>query len=173
MGKTVGFVILALLVCVPLIHAENTGNGAAQGGTPGVIVMDGLADQFEPVSFDHSMHQMIAGNCAQCHHQHPGSEEITCSGCHQMENAAFKRSVVNRFLSCSSCHGNPDPATPHIPSLKVAYHRTCFQCHRGIGNLGLDPKACAEMCHGRKPEKVSDLFRYVPLNAKLNSREAL
>jgi hypothetical protein len=31
-------------------------------------------------------------------------------------------------MSCKNCHGVFNPNMPGMPGLKVAYHRTCFQC---------------------------------------------
>ncbi len=42
-----------------------------------------------------------------------------------------------------------------MPGLKTAYHKQCFSCHRGMGNIGTDPKGCAEICHAKRAEKVS------------------
>jgi predicted CXXCH cytochrome family protein len=58
-------------------------------------------------------------------------------------------------MACKSCHSSYDPANPNMPGLKTAYHSQCFQCHRGMGNVGIDPKGCTVMCHAKKEQKVS------------------
>jgi hypothetical protein len=35
------------------------------------------------------------------------------------------------------------------PGLKIALHRTCFQCHKGMGDIGTDPKGCTQICHAK------------------------
>jgi hypothetical protein len=116
---------------------------------PGVRVLSSISDKFEPVTFDHAKHVSLAGKCDACHH-HGNGAASTCQQCHNLSPAVFKNSVAHTFLPCSSCHGSPDPGNPTMPGLKVAYHKKCFECHRGMGNVGLDPKGCTELCHAKK-----------------------
>jgi hypothetical protein len=117
------------------------------GNAPGTVVLDSLVELYGPVTFDHSMHTQIAESCVVCHHQHPVSDTAACTQCHSIDSKQYRDSVVSTFLSCSSCHDEPDTLNPDMPGLKVAYHRTCMECHRGMGNIGKSPKGCTEQCH--------------------------
>lgn len=121
---------------------------------PAVIELGSLSDRFEAVTFDHGTHTLIAGDCGVCHHEHGTNSGFPCKDCHDVAPETFRKSVSNTFMACSMCHGDFDRDMAHVPGLKAAYHRKCFKCHRGIGNLGLDPQGCTEMCHAAKsPEK--------------------
>ena len=119
---------------------------------PGTVVLDTLVNYYEPVTFDHSMHTQIAETCMVCHHQHPISDTSACTQCHSIDSKEFRDSVVSTFLSCKSCHGELDKTNPGMPGLKVAYHSTCMECHRGMGNIGKIPTGCVEQCHARKSQ---------------------
>jgi len=154
------FIVLGLCCSIVLVGLLAAGDWfkttlASASSLPGVRVLGSISDKYKAVTFDHAKHVAIAGNCAQCHHQHQDSKKLNCGDCHALGPAAFRNSVKASFLACSSCHGAPDPATPSMPGLKVAYHKQCFQCHRGLGNIGSDPKGCAELCHGKKSEKTA------------------
>lgn len=116
----------------------------------GVYKLDSIADKYAGVKFDHEKHSKLAGNCGACHHQHGNSASLPCKECHSLTPENFRNSVNNMFMACKNCHSVTDPANPGMPGLKVAYHRTCMQCHRGMGNVGTDPKGCTEMCHAKK-----------------------
>ncbi len=116
---------------------------------PGVVVLDSISNIYEPVKFDHATHSKIAEGCVTCHHEHPANAE-TCRDCHRVDEGVFKKSLSGTFMSCDSCHGKYDPETPNMPGLKVAYHRKCFQCHKGMGMIGKDPKGCTQICHAKK-----------------------
>jgi hypothetical protein len=129
-------------------------NASSESALPGMRTLGSISDQFSPVKFDHPKHVMIAGSCASCHHQHLDSKKLNCMDCHAITPTAFKNSVKHNFLACSSCHGAPNPDSPTVPGLKVAYHKTCFKCHRGMGDIGMSPKGCTEICHARKSDKI-------------------
>jgi|Deesub1362B_J571_1020462.scaffolds.fasta_scaffold00208_9 hypothetical protein len=139
--------LLAFLLC--LLPAS------VLAGGPGVLVLDSLAARYEPVVFNHEVHVLMAGQCATCHHQHPELGRARCSRCHNISSTSFKQSASWTFLPCRGCHGNYSVLNPSMPSLKVAYHRTCFKCHLGMGGIGTDPKGCTKTCHGRKTAKIS------------------
>ncbi len=120
---------------------------------PGMIVLGTLEDKYEPVEFDHLMHTFIAESCADCHHSHQRRKDLDCAGCHAIDNEQFKATVESGFLPCSMCHMGPDPENPAMPSLKVAFHKQCFSCHRDIGNIGKSPKACFQQCHALKSDE--------------------
>ncbi len=122
-------------------------------GTPETVVLDALVDEYQPVLFSHGTHAArFAGDCAFCHHQHEISGRILCGNCHNIASDSFRKAVVNSFTPCRNCHAEYNPEMPEMPSLKVAYHRKCFKCHRGMGNLGKSPAGCTEMCHAGRSE---------------------
>lgn len=122
---------------------------------PEVRILDSLKNNYAPVRFDHAMHASLAGNCAACHHEHGEGKAFRCKGCHSLGPSMFRNSVVQGFSACKTCHGEYDPGNPAMPGLKTAYHKQCFQCHRGMGNIGADPKGCAELCHAKRTDKVA------------------
>lgn len=123
-------------------------------GEDNIFKLDFISDKYETVRFNHTKHIDLAGNCGTCHHEHGDFGSLPCKNCHSLSNMAFKNSVVNGFMACKNCHGAINPDNPSLPSLKVAYHRVCFQCHRGMGGVGIDPKGCTVMCHAEKTKKV-------------------
>jgi hypothetical protein len=146
--KKIFLAILALGLCV----AASVSLGAGQ--MPGTVVLGGISDKYEPVTFDHAMHLNFMESCGQCHHQHPRASSLTCQGCHSIEKKVYRDSAaVSSFISCQSCHGQYDPGSPNMPGLKAAYHRTCFECHRGMGQLGQGPEGCTQQCHDRRAAK--------------------
>jgi len=150
MGKIIVsvFAIITCVFFVTIIYAENS-------RPPEVVKLGSLSDKYELVRFEHDKHASMAGNCGTCHHQHGNSGTLTCKECHSVTAATFKNSVVNNFMACKNCHSDYNSGNPGMPGLKVAYHQTCFQCHRGMGNVGIDPKGCTEMCHAAKEQKIS------------------
>jgi Class III cytochrome C family len=145
---------LVVLVLVFGIGSLSTEFAAAENPirNPETVTLDALVKTYEPVLFTHARHASVAGQCGSCHHQHGGS--ASCKDCHSLSAAAFKESVTNNFTACRNCHGAADRANPGMPSLKVAYHRACFECHKGMGDIGLDPKGCTEMCHAAKDQRT-------------------
>ncbi len=127
---------------------------SAAAGTPGVRILDSLKDTYTPVKFDHPKHVMIAGSCAACHHEHSMGDGLPCKQCHALSPETFKKSAAHSFMPCKNCHSTFDRDNPGMPSLKTAYHRQCFKCHRGMGNIGVSPKGCAEICHAVRTQKV-------------------
>jgi hypothetical protein len=126
----------------------------AAADAPGVRVLDSIKDAFTPVKFDHPKHAALAGSCASCHHEHSMGEGLPCKQCHNLSPATFKKSVIGGFMPCKNCHGAFDRDNAAMPGLKTAYHRQCFKCHRGMNNIGTDPKGCAELCHARSAVKT-------------------
>ncbi len=153
MKKRACIVLLLFLVVLFVAYlslGEQPGMAASSSATrlPGVRVLSSLVDQYGPVTFDHAKHVSLAGKCDVCHH-HANGAAATCAQCHNLSPAVFRKSVVSSFLPCSSCHSAPDPGNPSMPGLKVAYHQKCFACHRGMGDVGLAPKGCTELCHAK------------------------
>ena len=148
--------MLRLLACTAVVSLALLGglNGSpatAEGITmPGTIVIKHLEDRYGPVTFNHEMHVGIAGNCGTCHHQHDEKVRAACTECHSLSAGAFKATAKHGFSPCNSCHSDPMPDMPEMPSLKVALHKKCFSCHVGMGELGSSPGACVKTCHARK-----------------------
>jgi len=117
---------------------------------PGTIVIDHIQKQYSPVTFDHAMHAGLAENCGKCHHQHSEKMISVCKECHALNADAFKSSAKEGFLPCSGCHSDYSADAPGMPGLKVAFHKKCFECHVGIGELGSSPRGCSQTCHTKK-----------------------
>jgi hypothetical protein len=145
--KNTLLILLVVSVCMAVTGSIYAGNVAK---APTVATLDSLSDKYEPVIFDHAKHVILAANCGACHHQHKNYGSLPCKECHSLDAAAFKNSVTNNFMSCRNCHGSYDPSNPGMPGLKTAYHQTCFQCHRGMGEIGASPAGCTIMCHNKK-----------------------
>ncbi len=79
---------------------------------PDSMLIDDIADLYQPVHFNHKLHASMAqmGNdCATCHHYSPPGRIPPCKECHSPE--ADSRDLAK-------------------PNLKGAYHRQCLSCHR-------------------------------------------
>lgn len=151
--RTKASLILAVIFCMIFSAFLFAGDKVSSAERiPGVRMLKSISDQYQGVKFDHQKHTSIAENCGTCHHHGNGASAL-CKECHGLTASAFKNSVVNNFMACSNCHGSFDRDNPGMPGLKVAYHKKCFECHRGMGNIGTDPKGCAEMCHEKKIKK--------------------
>lgn len=135
---------------------------SSSAAAPGIVKLDSLVSKYEPVLFNHEKHIAIAGDCGKCHHQHGNNASSPCHECHRIAASTFRGSVTGSFMACKNCHGVYDPASPGMPGLKAAYHRQCFQCHRGMADVGVDPKACAAMCHDKRELKSSSKVNHTP-----------
>ncbi len=142
------------IVLISIIFLTSTILAISAGGEDSFFTLGTISDKYEPVRFNHSRHIDLAGKCDTCHHEHGDNSSLPCKNCHSLNNNTFKNTVVNGFMACQNCHGAINPDNPSIPSLKVAYHRTCFQCHRGMGEVGIDPKGCTKICHAQKIKKI-------------------
>jgi hypothetical protein len=95
------------------------------GKGPEVSILNALENRYEPVTFSHDMHALMADDCATCHHH----------------------SDPGQTLACGECHGAPfDPKNLNMPGLKGAYHLQCMGCHREMDS---GPVGCTE-CHAKK-----------------------
>ena len=138
------------------------GNGFAETG-PDAVVLDSLAEFYEPVQFNHAAHIDLAeGKCAKCHHHTTGAVplEPSCLQCH-------KGGLDGGVYACRDCHSSKrfeadylaaldgDRQRYHLdkPGLKGAYHRNCLGCHTENGG----PAGCQD-CHPRNA-KGDALFR--------------
>jgi hypothetical protein len=138
MKKELALLAVVWAVILSLIPDAATSPGSVPKN-PDVVTLDSLAKKYTPVVFTHARHTGFAANCGACHHHHHNS---TCKDCHTL-NA----SVTNNFPACKNCHAARDRSSPGMPGLEVAYHRACFECHRGMGRLGVEPGGCNEICH--------------------------
>ena len=97
---------------------------------PEISILSALEKIYEPVTFSHDAHTMMADDCATCHHH----------------------SDVGQTPACSECHGAPfDPKNLNMPGLKGAYHLQCMGCHQEMDS---GPVGCTE-CHTKKVRKTS------------------
>lgn len=136
--------------------------GFAETG-PDTVVLDSLAELYEPVQFNHAQHVDLAeGKCAKCHHHTTGAVplEPRCQKCH-------KGGVDVGVYACRECHPlkrfeadylaslEKDRQRYHLdkPGLKGALHRACMGCHLENGG----PSGCQE-CHARTA-KGNAVFR--------------
>lgn len=152
--KKATIVSAALAVLAAICAAGGAGAG---GDVPKVLTLGSLSRLYEPVPFNHSGHVSMAGGCADCHHQHGSTQVQACLECHRIVPSQFKKSVHPAALRpCRECHAaSARPGEIGKPALQAAYHRACFKCHRGeVGDVGKDPKACAEMCHLSKAQAM-------------------
>lgn len=137
---------ILLAVCFLVIPSLQ----AAPAKSPDVVTIDSLKDKYEAVRFDHAKHTSLAPDCGTCHHTHGTNSSLPCKECHDLSKEQFGNSVIKTFTACKKCHGSFDRSNPGMPGLKVAYHKKCFQCHRGMADIGTDPKACAGICHPKR-----------------------
>jgi hypothetical protein len=147
--------ILMILAASTLVFLAASLYAGSAPKVPEVITLDSLTDKYESVVFTHGRHATLAGNCGTCHHEHGDSGKLPCKSCHSLDVSAFKNSVTHSFTACKSCHSAYAPENPKMPGLKVAYHSSCMQCHKGMGNVGKDPKGCAELCHAKRDVTLS------------------
>ncbi|GBE00064.1 nine-heme cytochrome c precursor [bacterium BMS3Abin07] len=142
-------IVIVVAVSACIVFLASVYSYAADHRVPKVVVLDSIAQNYKAVTFDHATHSMIAEKCGTCHHQHSVGDRRSCMECHTLDSSIFKGSVANTFLPCKDCHGIYDPSRPGMPGLRGAYHRKCFQCHRGMNGIGTDPKGCNETCHAK------------------------
>jgi len=142
-------ITVVLSLCI--LAAANVSTAA---DAPGTRVLDSLKDVYAPVTFDHPKHVSIAGSCSACHHEHGIADGLPCKQCHALTPQTFKNSLNHTFMACKTCHTTADRDNASMPGLKTAYHKQCFTCHRGMGNIGADPKGCTELCHARRTDSI-------------------
>lgn len=120
---------------------------------PEEVRIEILAEKYEPVTFDHALHDGYA-SCVECHHHVTGAppSDPVCLPCHSegkelAEVGCRDCHLVNRYAQKDS--GKTDHALIYHndkPGLIGAYHLNCISCHRVIGT---GPVGCEE-CHTRK-----------------------
>ena len=121
---------------------------------PDFVELEALVSIYEPVAFDHTMHEEVA-SCATCHHHTTGlpAEEEKCLQCH-------KESVTADEVTCGGCHpanhGRAENVRASMDSdlfhndtagLKRAYHLKCLGCH-----MEMDAPSGCEDCHPKRDD---------------------
>ncbi len=100
---------------------------------PKIVIIDDLADLYEPVPFSHELHASMSemiGGCENCHHySEPGGAIPPCRECHDKDKG---------------------PVDLKKPSLKGAFHRQCMNCHRDWSH----ENACS-FCHEEHHEGIA------------------
>jgi len=145
-------VFIRSLITVGIFISSAVYLHAAAG--PEAIELDSLVNIFEPVTFDHALHQDVT-SCATCHHHtlNMPAEDENCLRCHQLSGLADE-------VMCSGCHpthpGNAEKMKASldeniyhidITGLKRAYHLKCLGCHVEMGAAS----GC-EDCHPKREE---------------------
>lgn len=138
----IGFVLLLLMAA----------GGFAMDDFPEEIEVAALANLFEAVSFDHSLHVELTESCSQCHHHTTGTPVVDeyCAKCHSGDEEMDS-------VSCQDCHSADSQSAAQMnqtahdyrfhddqPNLKAAYHLNCLGCHEEMGG----PTGC-EDCHAK------------------------
>jgi hypothetical protein len=141
---------ISILVIGGLVFSQAPYLSAMDG--PEDVELEALVSIYEPVAFDHTMHEEVT-SCATCHHHTTGlpAEDEECLRCH-------KDSVTADEVTCTGCHpANPVSAETakassdedlfHIDTegLKRAYHLKCLGCH-----TEMDAPSGCEDCHPKK-----------------------
>ena len=121
---------------------------------PDVVELGVLVNLYDPVTFDHTMHEEVT-SCSNCHHQTKGLtvEDEKCLQCHKESDTAEE-------VTCGACHPvNPVSAESlraskdvdlfHFDTagLKRAYHLKCLGCH-----MEMDAPSGCEDCHPKRDD---------------------
>ncbi len=158
---------VGVLAAVLLAWAPATSGTAMEG--PETVQIDALAQYYDAVTFDHTMHVEAAeDNCAVCHHHTTGTptDDPNCVRCHNT-------SQEGDLVACQDCHAknrfeadylqqienNPRLYHRSKVGLKGAYHLRCMGCHQEVGA----PTGC-EDCHSRNDagDKLFHAGTYAP-----------
>ncbi len=101
---------------------------------PKVVIIEQLADLYDPVPFAHELHATMSdmvGGCENCHHySEPGGAIPPCSECHDPAKG---------------------PLDLNKPSLKGAYHRQCMNCH-----LDWSHENACSFCHLEHHDDIAE-----------------
>lgn len=142
-----------------------------------IVVLDDMAQYYEPVEFDHAMHVDLLGDesCAACHHHTVGTPlmDENCKRCHADSSEADS-------AACRDCHPVKRFSAEYLeeieqestlyhedkPGLKGAFHQRCLGCH-----VEMDVAADCEVCHARTDDgdKFFHAGRYAPQPVKRSS----
>ncbi len=125
-----------LVVC-PRYGGHLKGEHKVQEG-PEIVILDQLANLYEPVPFAHKLHATMAemsGGCAFCHHYSEVDAEVP---------------------PCRECHSEKHQmGNLRQPGLKGAYHRQCISCHREWSHE-TGCVACHEVKEVKTPDEIAD-----------------
>ena len=118
---------------------------------PYKVVIDALADKYEPSNFTHRRHltslmeKIKDDKLAQAFHNKP---EILCATCHHRSPLSLTPP------KCGSCHTKEiDKANPGRPNLMAAYHLQCMGCHKGMDVARPRDTDCTT-CHKAAPKSA-------------------
>ncbi|MEG6503291.1 cytochrome c3 family protein, partial [Desulfovibrio sp. 1214_IL3152] len=118
---------------------------------PYKVVIDALADKYEPSNFTHRRHltslmeRIKDDKLAQAFHNKP---EILCATCHHRSPLSLTPP------KCGSCHTKEiDKANPGRPNLMAAYHLQCMGCHKGMDVARPRDTDCTT-CHKAAPKSA-------------------
>lgn len=104
---------------------------------PEVVLLNEVANTYEPVIFSHKLHAQMAemgSSCNGCHHYNTTGPVLPCRQCHSQTR---KRDNVS------------------IPDLRAAYHRQCMNCHRQWNYT----TGCSNTCHFPKDSKTKEKIK--------------
>ena len=126
--KTIIYAILGFgvgLAIASYAGEEIKTEASSSENVPETCILSRLAKIYQPVTFSHQMHSLIAEDCAVCHHHSGAGQTPSCDKCHPVS------------LSSKESGG---------PELKDAYHRQCTGCHKEVE---MGPTGCME-CHTKR-----------------------
>jgi hypothetical protein len=115
---------------------------ASAQAPPDVVMLDELANVYEPVPFDHKTHAAMAEmwqGCETCHHRTPAVATPAATQPAGLTSRARTQANAANIPACKECHeaggaGAAAVADIRMPNLKGAYHRQCLNCHREWAN---------------------------------------
>ena len=170
------YLIATTMLMVLCFYPLNKVHAIEEEG-PESVVIDALAQLYDPVEFDHAMHEEATdSNCSVCHHHTLGTpiEDENCARCHANSGPADE-------VSCQGCHTanrfeadylkqlEADSTIHHRDriGLKAAYHIRCMNCHAEMGA----PNGCQD-CHTRNDagDKFFHAGSYAPPKSSKTSQ---
>ena len=143
-----GAIFVTLLCFSPLQ------NFAAAGDGPDEVEIDSLTQLYDPVYFDHAMHEEVTEslcsichhhtlgteveneNCMRCHAESGETDETSCQGCHSSKR--FEADYLNKIDADNTLYHRDKVG------LKAAYHIRCMGCHEEM-----DVTNGCQDCHSR------------------------
>ena len=132
------------LKILPDFRREGITLQASATDVPELIIIDTLANLYEPSIFTHKLHAEMAemaGGCAYCHHHNPPGRILRCVECHEPSK---QRQDLSK------------------PGLAGAYHQQCQACHREWSH-----QTNCTVCHAQKGQgQESDKTRFLGVSHK-------
>ena len=159
--------ILVTLLCFSPLQ-----NFAAAGDGPDEVEIDSLTQLYDPVYFDHAMHEEVTEslcsichhhtlgteveneNCMRCHAESGETDETSCQGCHSSKR--FEADYLNKIDADNTLYHRDKVG------LKAAYHIRCMGCHEEMGVAN----GCQD-CHSRTDagDKFFHAGNYTPVKS--------